>query len=404
MNIFNSLGSNYDLKFAVNVLFSRSISDEVKNLKLYLEDKYKGEAALLYKGREAIELALKLARLSEGSSVAINGFTCYVVYKAIKNAGLNVEYLDISKKNLNFSADVLNKAIKKNSKIKAVIVQNTLGYICDIESIQKVCKENNIILIEDLAHSIGSKYENGVEAGLMGDFTALSFSQDKMIDGISGGALIIRTKIQENNGTRIQGYRDIEIRRGSIRKEMIDKFYPFLTFLVRSTYKLQLGKILHAFFKKAHFLSLPIDKENKIYGFPGWNARLIHTQFMKLDMNLKHRNKIASVYSQRLDPKILLYSTKDQIDKSSNLRFPIMVKDREKLIFFLKNFGLHVSDIWYDAPIAPKTFFKFTDYNNECPEAQKMSDMILNLPTHKNVSEEDALKITDKINLWLKLQ
>lgn len=180
MSIFNSLGSNYDFKFVLKSLFSKRDGD----LKNFLEKKYKGQVILTYKGRDAIEMAL--SGLPPGSLVAINGFTCFAVYEAIKKAGMEALYLDIEKGELNFSPESLKKA----GNVKAVIIQNTLGYPCDIEKIAQVCKENKIILIEDLAHCVGTRYESGIEAGTVGDFVALSFSQDKMIDAISGGALI----------------------------------------------------------------------------------------------------------------------------------------------------------------------------------------------------------------------
>lgn len=182
MSIFNSLGSNYDFNFVLKSLFSRGNDD----LKSFLENKYKGQVTLVYKGREAIELAL--GNINKGSLVGINDFTCIAVYEAVKKAGMEVEYLDIDKGELNFSAETLKKAVN----VKAVIIQNTLGYPCDIEKIAQICKEKKIILIEDLAHSIGTRYENGEEAGMVGDFVVLSFSQDKIIDAVSGGALISR--------------------------------------------------------------------------------------------------------------------------------------------------------------------------------------------------------------------
>lgn len=186
MSIFNSLGSNYDLNFVFKTLLLKNNQKYKTELEEYLSEKFKGEVILTYKGRDAIEIALKLLNLPEGSFVAINGFTCFAVYEAIKKAEHKALYLDIDKGDLNFSADTLKRA----ANVKAVIIQNTLGYPCDIEKIAQVCKENDIILIEDLAHCVGTRYESGVEAGTVGDFVALSFSQDKMIDAVSGGALI----------------------------------------------------------------------------------------------------------------------------------------------------------------------------------------------------------------------
>ncbi len=142
MRIFNSLGSNYDLSFALRALLTSNSTNSPLKLKEYLENKYGGKVKLLYKGREAISLALFMADLPKGSEVAVCGFTCYAVYKAVKDAGYEASYVDITQKDLNFSAYDLEEVIKKNSAIKVVIIQNTLGYACDIKGIIEVCKKN----------------------------------------------------------------------------------------------------------------------------------------------------------------------------------------------------------------------------------------------------------------------
>lgn len=396
MNIFNSLGSNYNLQYVISSLFSGNDKNSNVKLKEFLEKKYDGKVTLLYKGREAIRLSLRAMNLPEGSIVAINGFTCFAVYKAIVDEGLKVKYLDVDDRELNFSANTLKNALK-NFKIKAVIIQNTLGNPCDIDAIQKICKERNIVLIEDLAHSIGTKYKDGREAGTIGDFVVLSFSQDKMVDGVSGGALVIRDK-------KVQRYTGVKVQDLTKKKQIVDRLYPLFTFLIRNLYGLKIGKILHAFLKKVHLLSLPMDGGEVLHGLPDKHAQLALDGLKNLDMNLEHRKKIASVYIRMLDPKILFYSTKEQISNSNNLRFPVIVEKRENLIRNLKSFGIYISDIWYDAPVAPKKYLKLTDYINQCPNAESISEKIVNLPTHINITDGDARKIADKINIWLKPQ
>lgn len=379
MNIFNSLGSNYNFNFVLKSLFS--FSDSTRELKKILEEKYQGKATLLYKGRQALEAGLTSLNLPQGSFVAINGFTCFAVYEAIKKAGLNVEFLDIEKGELNFSYEELVKHLEKNSKIKVVIIQNTLGYPCDIEQILRICQEKKIILIEDLAHCVGARYLNGKEAGNIGDMTVLSFSQDKIIDGISGGALIKK----ENT--------DLPLKDIPIKKQLIDRLYPFFTYLIRKTYPLGIGKILHTLLKNFNLLSRPMDQlDEGFHQLPGWYCNLINSAFTNLQENLDHRRKIATLYEQNLNPKIISPKITSSINLSSNLRFPIFVNNRDNLIKYLKQAGVYVSDIWYDdAPI-------------QCPNAQLAAAAILNLPTHINISADQAGKISNLINQWLKSQ
>ena len=89
-------------------------------------------------------------------------------------------------------------------------------------------------------------------------------------------------------------------------------------------------------------------------------------------------------------------------DKSTNLRFPILVKNRRALIEKLKQNGAYVSDIWYDAPVSPRKNLETSGYRaGECPNSEKISGLILNLPTHKNVSAKTAHEVSKLIkSVW----
>ena len=329
MPIFNSLGSNYTLSFVLQSLFSSNDKNHAEKLKDFLEKKYQGEATLVYKGREAIRLALQLINLKD-ATVAICGYTCFAVYDPIVKEDYEVEYLDIEKETLHFSFETFKTHAEKNKKIKALIIQNTLGYPCDIEKIAAYCKEKNIILIEDLAHAIGTFYENGKEAGTVGDFTILSFSQDKMIDGISGGALLVRNakfKIQTS---------ERKLSEISLNKQLIDRLYPLFTFLIRKTYGVGFGKILHKVLKTFKLLSNPMSDAGQIHSLESWYCFLILKEFKNLEKNIFHRKKIASIYEETLNKNLVADFIKRTIPLSTNLRFPIIVDGRERVINYLK--------------------------------------------------------------------
>lgn len=395
MNIFNSLGSNYDFDFVLRTLLSWGGNGRGK-LKTLLEEKYGGKASLTYKGREAIELALKILKLPKDSWVAINGFTCYAVYEAIDNAGYGTEFIDIDE-SLNFSTENLKVILRSNSKVRVVVIQNTLGYPCDIKKIEKICRKNKLILIEDLAHSVGAIYEDGREAGTVGDFTVLSFSQDKIIDGISGGVLVVRNEKYQTALPR-------SFSNPKFIQQLKDRFYPLFTYLIRKTYSVGLGKLLHWVLRSFGLLSKPMDGEDGIKNLPSWYCQLAYSAFIDHVDNINHRRRIASVYAKAIDKKILSDQVVKKVDLSSNLRFPIFVENRSSLVNYLKDYGVYVSDVWYDAPISPKGYMERTSYNGQCPNAEKISEKILNLPTHINVNEMDAGNISELINKWLKQQ
>ena len=71
MNIFNSLGSNYDWRFVLKALLAKNKESYSANLKNLLEKKYNGEVLLAYKGRQAIELTLEILNLPKENFISI---------------------------------------------------------------------------------------------------------------------------------------------------------------------------------------------------------------------------------------------------------------------------------------------------------------------------------------------
>lgn len=370
MNIFNSLGSNYDFSYVINSFLSVLKRNNENKLKSLLTKRFGGEVVLFYKGREAIEASLLMSDLKKGDCVAINGYTCLVVEKAIERAGLRCEYLDIEN-DLNFSAKTLQEAITINKKIKAVIIQNTLGNLSDYKNIKKICDENNLVLIEDLAHSTISQNV---------DFSALSFSQDKIIDAVSGGALIIKNKKYLKNINKVNRF-DI-----SSLELIKDIFYPVLTFLIRSLYPIGIGKALHFVAKKMNVLSNPMSSEDsKLHNLPKWHINMAYYYFNQIDEVNSHRLEISQIYG----------------GSEPNIRYPILVSDRNKFIEHIKKQGIYLPDIWYDYPVAPKKNKDVTSYEiGMCPKSERIAQQMINLPTHINIKKDDAIKILDLYKKW----
>lgn len=394
--ICNSLGSNFTTFSEASATLKISNNPKYKReLTTYLENKYQGSVEVLYKGREAIELALILAHLPKGGYVAINGYTCIALDQAITSQGYKVSYLDIEEGTLNFSASTLEKAVQGNANIAAVIIQNTLGFAADVPAIKQVCQAHKLLLIEDLAHSIGTIYSNGQEAGTIGDFVILSFSQDKVIDSVSGGALIIRNK------QYLFPRHAIEIHSVPIITQLKDRFYPMLTWTIRTTYAAQIGRILQVLVSKLGLLSRPMDDLGQsLHTLPNWQCRLAFLALQKLPAILKHRQDIAMLYANNLPKQMLLTTTTKQISESSCLRFPIRLTDRRSVLKLLKKHGFYFADVWYDAPIAPAKYSHRTAYNHECPNAEKVAKSMCNLPTHSSINTQQAKQVVELLKLW----
>ena len=72
---------------------------------------------------------------------------------------------------------------------------HVFGIPCKILEIRRVCREFNIILIEDAAESIGSFYK-GKHLGLFSEASILSFNGNKTITCGGGGIILTKNKRQ----------------------------------------------------------------------------------------------------------------------------------------------------------------------------------------------------------------
>ena len=382
MTVFNSLGSNYSFGFALKSLFSIGSKSDADYLIEQLQDEFGGKTTLTYKGRHALELALRYSDLPANSNVAISGFTCYAVYRAVEKAGYNPVFVDVAKNQLHFGVDELQQA----GDINAVIVQNTLGLPANISAIKKYCADQDILIIEDLAHSYGAVYEDGALAGTVGDLVMMSFSQDKQQDVVAGGALVDRRK----SPAKIP-----ELPQASGSSRAKNRIYPFLTCVIRAGYGLGIGKFVHFPIKKLGLLANPMsDNSERLADMTRLSAHLLSQRMSTQKAELEHRRTIASIYENEL-PKSLQYQVMGQ---PSYLRFPIHVKNPGKLIKLLAEHKIFISDTWYDSPIAPRSYMGKTNYkDDDCPRAESLSKELINLPTHQNISQETAREICAKI-------
>ncbi len=89
------------------------------------------------------------------------------------------------------SGDSVKKNITK--KTKAIIPVHIYGQVCNIDEIVDIAKENNIKIIEDCAHAIGT-FHNSKHVGTIGDTGCFSFYPTKNITTAEGGMVITNSK------------------------------------------------------------------------------------------------------------------------------------------------------------------------------------------------------------------
>jgi perosamine synthetase len=394
-----------DIRLAFKLIFqpwlwksgkeTQKLEEEFKN---YLGIKY---AFSFNSGRSSLMAILNAIKNdpsfdSAQDEVLLQAFTCNAVPNPVTWAGFKPIYVDCDEKT--FNIDFKDLKSKITPKSKAVIVQNTFGLSAEIDEILKICRENNLILLEDCAHSLGAEYK-GKKVGTFGNVSFFSFSRDKVISSVYGGM------VATNDPSIAEKVRQFQDKCGYppcpwILQQLL---HPVLmNKLILPTYKI-LGKYLLVLFQWLHILSKAVhwkEKRGMIPGYfpkrmPNALAILALNQFKKIERFNSHRKEIAEFYRRELKGTLFeLPPENEQI----YLRFAIKHSEAHKIIKKAWKNNLLIGD-WYTSAIAPyDTRIEKMYYNpGSCPIAEKLAKITLNLPTHINISKEEAQKIINFI-------
>lgn len=410
MPIFNSLGSNYSLPFALSALGQIIINDPADLAKLseQMSQQYHGQTFLFYKGRDAIEFALRVLGVGASDMVLTQAFTCHAIEEAITRTGAQTIFVDLAKERLNPSTEMLDKIwdevyqkqSAKQELPKALLVQHTLGVPANIKAIAAWCKQHRLVLIEDLAQAVGGEDEDGQPLGSYADIVIFSFGRDKMVDAVSGGAVIF--KKADDQTKAIQLYQNVP---DNLAKSIVvkDLFYPFLTCLIRATHQILIGKVIFQVAKKVNWLTSPVAAPTtNMMKMPAAYAHLALQQWQYFLQRKGHRLAIAQNYDKLFNPQILPPNfpmkkllSPENIKQGSNLRYSIWVDDPTSLAQELTKRKVYLTDRWYRRAVDFGSLNKKTIYQNgSCPHAEELAQHILNLPTHQGISVHDAQRIT----------
>ncbi len=137
-------------------------------------------------GGYAMSVALKAAGLKLGESVLTNTFTLAPVPGSISNAGGSPIFVEITKDLVLDLEDLSKKAKKSNARF--LLISHMRGHLVDMDQLMEIVNENNLILIEDCAHTMGAQWKDQRSGnfGLAGCFSTQTY---KHLNSGEGGLL-----------------------------------------------------------------------------------------------------------------------------------------------------------------------------------------------------------------------
>lgn len=138
-------------------------------------------------GTVALELALYVLGIGQGDEVIVTSRTFIASASCVIMRGAKPVMADVDPVSQNVTAETIKAVI--TSKTKAIIAVHLAGWPCDMDPIMELAREQGLKVIEDCAQAHGAAYK-GLPVGSLGDVSAFSFCQDKiMTTGGEGGML-----------------------------------------------------------------------------------------------------------------------------------------------------------------------------------------------------------------------
>ena len=296
-------------------------------------------------GLDALILSLESLKLVVGSEVILPANTYYATILAVLRAGLKPVLVEPNFYTCNIDYREILKKITKKTRV--ILVVHLYGKVCEMNEIQKICKENKLYLIEDCAQAHGARYKKKY-AGTFGDFGCFSFYPTKNLGCLGDGGAVISKNIR--NDTNIKMLRNY----GSIKR-----------------YK------------------------NEIVGF---NSRLDEFQAAFLNIKLNylnkinaHKRKLASTYNKFLNNSLIKpVVQKDYFDVY--YVYNIRLKKRNALQKFL-NKNKIITDIHYPLPPYKQNSIKHLFEGKKFPISEEIHQTTLSLPISFMNTKKEVEKV-----------
>ena len=305
----------------------------------------------------ALHLSLMALGITKDDEVIIPDLTFVADANAVLACNAKPVVADINKENFFFSISNIKKNITKRTK--AIIPVHIYGQVCNIDEILDIAKDNNIKVVEDCAHAIGT-FHKSKHVGTLGSTGCFSFYPTKNITTAEGGMVTTNSK---DIAEKVR-----QLRSHGMTKSLKSRYsseYPWVFDIIEPGYNYRLDEIRSA---------------------------LGITQLKRIKKINELRKKASVYYHKNLQnvPGIILPDMVDDKSHSYHLYTIRVTKpfklSRNKLYKKLKDNGIRTTVYWM--PIHEyAAYHKFSKKSN-IVNTTKIYDEILALPLFPNISKK----------------
>ncbi|MGN0431369.1 MAG: UDP-4-amino-4,6-dideoxy-N-acetyl-beta-L-altrosamine transaminase [Lachnospiraceae bacterium] len=319
-------------------------------------------AVVVSNGTAALHIACQAAGVTRGDEVITTPITFAASANCALYCGAKPVFADINERTYNIDPASVVKHM--TDKTKAVVAVDFTGQAVELDPLLKLCKEKGAVLIEDGAHSIGTKYK-GKGVGSIADMTTFSFHPVKTVTGGEGGAVLTNN---EEYYKKLVLYRAHGITRDSslMEKENAGGWYY-------------------------EQIALGMN-----YRMTDIQAALVLSQLDKLEKFGSRRKEIVKKYNTAFS-EIPEITVQEEIPESDTIRHLYILRIKpERLRVDRKGFyeAMAAENICCNVHYIPVYYHPYYEHlgykKGLCPKAEKLYDEIMSLPLYYSMTDKDV--------------
>lgn len=319
-------------------------------------------AVVCSNGTAALHMACQAAGVEEGDEVITTPITFAASANCALYCGARPVFADINEETYNIDPQQV-KALT-TEKTKAVVAVDFTGQSVELEPLLAHCRARNLVLIEDGAHVIGTRYK-GKCNGSIADMTTLSFHPVKTVTCGEGGAVLTNS----------------------------EAFYKKLLLYRSHGITRDLEQMAHEPDGSWYYEQTALGMN---YRMTDMQAALLMSQLDKLPMFRARRKEIVRAYDEAFSklPQIIVQKEIPESDTTRHLY--ILRLDKEKLRIDRKQFfeALEAENVCCNVHYIPTYYFPYYEKlgykRGLCPKAEKLYEEIISLPLYYAMSDRDV--------------
>ena len=295
-------------------------------------------------GTTAGHLVMIASGISPGDEVITTPFTFFATASVIIMAGAKPVFVDVEEDGFCLDPNQVESAITEKTKVIQPV--HLYGELADMPSLVEISDKNNLVLIEDSAQAHSADSWEG-KAGSFGNAGWFSFYPTKNMTTSEGG--IITTNSE--------------------------------------------GLSSHCKVLRAHGMTAQYQHTEFGYNYrmTDISAAIGRVQLTKLDKFNSRRREIADKYNTLLSKYV-----KVPENRRGHVfhQYTILCNQRDELKEHLSQKGVG-SGIYY--PTLLYNYAPMSEFEADCPNAKRLTELSLSLPVHPGLSDSDVSKVIDSV-------